>query len=134
MTPARRGLLGLLFLVAASCGGGTPEPGVQPGDLTLALFETGPTPGAILFTISGGPITAVTAVHPAQAQVSWYSPAAGTTRVIVTGTLTTGDLLLLHVPDVSAASSYGTPVMNQVADNATFALIATAPYTLVIHK
>ena len=134
MTRTRRSLLGLFFLLAASCGGGGGDgPGGQPGNLTVQFSETGPTPGAIYFTVSGGVIDGVTAVNPSSVQVTWFAPAPGTTRIVVTGALAVGDLLTLHVPDIAAAASY-LPLMNQVADNATFALLGNGPYSLSIHK
>ena len=56
----------------------------RAGELTVALFESGNNAGALLLTISGGTVESVTA--PGGQQVSFFTPAAGTTRVVVLGT------------------------------------------------
>jgi hypothetical protein len=120
--------IGLVLLALAACGG---ESGPTAGDLLVSYFQSGPEPGAILLTISGGAVDKVTAL--AGQQVSYASPTAGTTKAIVTGTFANGDLLRLHVPDVSLATSY-TVRVEQVADQVTFALLNPAEYTFTVHK
>lgn len=131
--PARLGSALLLSLLA-SCGGGNggPPPS-QAGDLIVTYFQGGPAVGAMLFTITGGPVQAVTARSGVQLQVSSASPAANTTRVIVTGTLSTGDILNVRVPDVTLSTSY-TVSVEQVADNLTYSLIELSGHTLTIHR
>jgi hypothetical protein len=126
--------LGSLALIAflASCGGNEGPPPSQAGDLVVTYFQGGPTAGAVLFTISGGAVQGVTARSGQSLQVSFASPVAGTTRVIVTGALSTGDILNVRVPDVSLSSGY-TIHVDQVADNLTFSLIDPAGHTLTIH-
>jgi len=130
--PTRLGSLALVALLAA-CGGNQGPPPSQAGDLIVSYFQGGPTAGALLLTISGGPVQSVTARSGQSLQVSFASPAAGTTRVIVTGALSTGDILNVRVPDVSLSSDY-TIHVDQVADNLTFSLIDPTTHTLTIHR
>ncbi len=123
-----RGGLALLVTLAAGCGDGGGPPS-RAGDLTVSYFQGGPSAGALLLTITGGEVENVTAAN--NEQVSFAIPSPGTTRVVVTGNLGTGMLLLIRVPDVSLASRY-VVVTDQVADKVTFALIDPVPHTLTI--
>jgi hypothetical protein len=129
--------LGSFALIAAlaGCGGkdGGGPPGPVAGDLVVTYFQGGPAAGALLFTITGGQVQDVTARVAQQVQVSFASPVPGTTRVVVTGPLSTGDLVTVRVPDVSLASGY-TVRVDQVADNVTFSLIDPSLHTLTIHR
>lgn len=121
-------LFASLSLAACGDNGGQPT---NRGDLLVTYYQGGPEPGAILLTITGGPVENVTAVGGQQ--VSFASSASGTTRVVVIGSFTTGDLLRLRVPDVSLSTSYAIRV-EQVADNLSYALIDTVPYTFTVHR
>ena len=121
-----------LALGVVACGGG--DGGGQnsgAGDLLVSYFQGGAEPGALLLTISGGPVSDVKATGGQQ--VSFSSPFAGTTKVVVLGTLTNGDLLKITVPDVSRATSY-TAHVDQAADKATFGLLEPGRYTLTVHR
>jgi hypothetical protein len=120
----------LTVLAGLGCGEASLPPS-NAGDLTIDYFQGGPVAGALLFTISGGPVEDITAEHGQQ--VSFASPAPGTTRVVVLGDIGTGILLRVRVPDVSLAASYSVR-MDQVADRVTFALINPDPHTLTIAR
>ena len=80
-------------------------------------------------------------IHPpATATVKGLTPAAGLTlyqralpdgsvRIILIGTIGSGDVLHVGIPDQSLATSYGITKL-AAADRVTFALIATAQFTL----
>jgi hypothetical protein len=124
---------GPLFAAAigllAACGKGA-EPS-RAGVLTVALVEATNDAGALLLTISGGTVESVSAAGGQQ--VSYSTPAAGTTRVVVLGTLQTGDLLRIQVPDTSRVADY-TARIDQVADKVTFALLDPSGYSLSVHR
>jgi hypothetical protein len=111
-------------LAGAACEGPTePRPGVL--DVVLTTPNTGD--GAMLFAIEG-PLDSVEA-----AGFSTFSSrlSASLERVIVTGTLTSGVVARIHVPDVNARGGYRTTVQ-QVADGSTFALRDTTGYRLAL--
>jgi hypothetical protein len=131
-----RGGLSLLAMLALGSAGACSgenggQPPVQAGDLLVSYYQGGPEVGAMLLTVTGGPVQNVTALSGQQ--VGFASPFAGTTKVVVTGTLSTGDILRLRVPDVSQSTSY-TVRVDQVADKVTFVLIDTTPYTFTVHR
>ncbi len=132
-------LASVAFLaILAACGGGVvspppPPPPPQSGDLTVSYVGSGAAIGAILFSISGGPVTSVSAAGGRPLQVSFAPLTTGTTKVVVAGTLTTGDILTVRIPDITLATSY-TVGVEQVADNVTFSLIDTSLHTLTIHR
>lgn len=125
----RRRLLAAAIGLLAACGNGS-QPS-RAGELTVGLFEAGNDAGAILLTISGGTVESVRAAGGQQ--VSYSTPAAGTTRVVVLGTLQTGDLLKIQVPDTSQVADY-TARIDQVADKVTFALLDPSAYSLSVHR
>jgi hypothetical protein len=86
------------------------------GFLNVALTTPNNDDGAVLFTVSGGPVDSVEA-----AGYSVYSAQidANTLRVIVTGALGSGSLARLHIPNNRQNSGYSATV-NQVAARATY--------------
>lgn len=119
----------LLSLSAVGCGDSSQTPS-GAGDLFVAYTGNGQA-AAILLTISGGPVESVSAVGTQQ--VSSTSPYANTTKVVILGEAGNGDLLKIHVPDVSAVTQYSV-VVDQVADNTSFALIDPTRHTFSVHK
>jgi hypothetical protein len=133
MTSARwLGSIGLIVLFA-SCGGDGGPPPSPAGDLIVTYFRGGPEAGAILLTIEGGAVQSVTARSGQALTVSYATPSAGITKVIVTGAIATGDILNLRVPDTTLSTSY-TVRVDQVADNVTFSLIDPLLHNLTIHR
>ncbi len=128
MTGRRFTFLTLLVLVGA-CGDSNQSPS-GAGDLLVAYSGTGEA-GAILLTISGGPVESVAATGGQQ--VSSTSPYANTTKVIVLGDLGNGDLLRMRVPDISQVTQY-TVRADQVADKTSFALLDPTRHTFSVHK
>lgn len=117
--------------VGLGCGGesgGTP-PRVR-GDLTLSYVVSASDIGAVLLTVSGGEVEAVAAI-PAGVTVSFATLSPGVTRVVVSGTLVSGDLLRVRVPDVNAMDAYVVRI-DQVAHAGTFALLdpTTSSFTI----
>jgi hypothetical protein len=118
------------FLV--SCGGGDgggtgpPVPGLL--EVTLATAPTGP--GAIMFTVSGGPIDAVTAAGYTTYQSTTTS---NSRKVLLTGDITAGTLIEIQVPDISKVNNYVGTVL-QVAARGTAAVpyqqLGIASYTI----
>ena len=131
----RAGLYGVaayaLISLAACSGENGGQPPLQAGDLLVSYYQGGPEAGALLLTITGGPVQNVTALGGQQ--VGFASPFAGTTKVVITGALATGDILRLRVPDVSQSTSYAVR-LEQVADKMSFALIDPTPYTFTVHR
>lgn len=118
-----------LVALAAGCGDSSQNPS-GAGDLLVSYSGTGEA-GAMLLTIGGGPVESVTAVGAQQ--VSSTSPYPNTTRVIVLGEPGNGDLLKIHVPDVSRVTQYNVRA-DQAADKTSFALIDPSKHTFSVHK
>lgn len=123
----RRRFLGAIAVVAMACSG---NDGAIPhsGTLTLDLAAAGTNDGAIVLTVSGGPVTAVHA--PDGFQVASNADATGT-HIMVTGTIGQGVVATIDVPDLSRATAYAVTV-DQVADRTTFALLDPAPYQITV--
>lgn len=117
-----------MLLLALACGG---EPqGPQAGDLLITYHPGNTDAGAMVLTISGGAVESVSALGGQQ--VSFASPFATTTRVVVIGDFSAGEMLRIRVPDVSLVTSYVVRV-EQVADKTTFALISASQHTFTVH-
>lgn len=104
--------------MAACANDNTP----RAGALAVSLVRGGANDGALLVTVSGGPVTGVTVGAGYQQVVN--ADAAGT-HIMVIGDLTTGAIATLTIPDRSQASRY-TVTLDQVADRTTFGLIDPA--------
>jgi hypothetical protein len=124
MRRRRLGWFAIGVLLCAACDNG----GAHSGTLAVNLVTAGANDGAIVLTISGGPVTAV---HPPGGfQVASHANATGT-HLMVTGAITAGTVALIDVPDLSRASAYAVTV-DQVADRTSFALLDPAPYRATV--
>jgi hypothetical protein len=129
----RRQLLPVLLLsLAIACGDGGPtEPaGPVPGVLKVALTTPNADDGALLFTISGGHVSAVDAGSTAY-QVYTAQPDTNTTRVLVTGDIGAGEVVRIHVADTRSSASYHATIA-QAASRTTFAQRPLSGYSLAV--
>jgi hypothetical protein len=111
-----------------SCGGSDSlgpapvVPAARAGWITLTWHTPNPDDGAALLTVSGGPIDSVAAAGSHEL----FSAPQGTNRmrVMVFGTLASGELMRVHVPDTLAKARY-TGKLEQVAARSSYALRAS---------
>ncbi|HMH57521.1 MAG TPA: hypothetical protein VK535_14780 [Gemmatimonadales bacterium] len=84
--------------------------------------------GAVLFTITGGPVESVEAVsgivHSAQID-------ANTLRVVITGNLSAGAIARVRIADLTQDSHYSAAV-NQVAARATYVQRDPGQYSITL--
>jgi hypothetical protein len=116
-------VLACLFGLAAltGCSNNT---GPTAGVLNLSLSSPHTDDGAVLLSITGGPIDSVEAVGYAV-----YTARIGLTlRLIVTGDIGPGPVARIHIPDGRQASRY-TAAIGQVAARETYAQRDPAPYS-----
>lgn len=116
-------LLGILACAEAPAA--APEPGVLVVDVVSSTVAE----GALLFTISGGPVDGV---ESGERTVTMRADESGT-HLLLTGALVPGTIVRISVPDVSAARAY-TVALEQVADGRTFALLDPASVSLRIGR
>ena len=119
------------LLLAAACGNGDGGGPSGAGDLFVTYQAQNADAGAMVLTISGGVVENVTAMGGQT--VSFSKPFPTTTRVVMIGPFTTGDLLRIRVPDVSQVTSYVVRA-DQVAHTETFALIDPGQHTFTVHR
>jgi hypothetical protein len=122
----KRRLLFALIGVLACSGDNANTP--HAGSLTLTLASGGPSDGALLLLVSGGPITGVTS--PAGYEIGSTTDARGT-HIMVVGNVTAGAVGTITIPDVSRASAYVVTV-EQVADRTSFGLLDPAAYRVTV--
>jgi hypothetical protein len=119
---AMAGLVGLALL--AGCSNNTES---TAGTLDVRLASPNTDDGAVLLTISGGPVDSVEA-----AGYTLYSAAAGaSTRFIATGNVGSGTIARIHVPDVRLASRYVASI-DQAAARLTYAQRDLAHYRVTL--
>lgn len=115
------------FLLLAACGE-KPPTGPVAGDLVVTLTTPGTADGAILLRLVGP-------VEQVQAERNFLVESAalpgGITRIVVVGTITSGPVARIRVPDLSLASQYF-GLVEQVADRGNFALLSTAGYSVKV--
>lgn len=117
--------------VGMACGddGGPMEP--VPGTLIVSLATPNSDDGAILFTISGGGISAPTAVASSDL---FFFRATGTSSlaVVVAGNIAS-QVLRFNVPDVGQASTYTASII-EVADRNNALRASLSGYVLSISR
>ena len=93
--------------------------------LSVTLSSPNGDDGAVLLTISGGPVDSVEAVG-----YTVYTARSGTetVRLIVTGNLGSGPIARIHIPDNRQAAQYSAEIV-QVAARKTYAQRDPASYT-----
>jgi hypothetical protein len=120
---ARRALM--LSVLLFSCSSGT---GPTSGILNASLSSLRGDDGAVLFTITGGPVESVEAVsgivHSAQID-------ANTLRVVITGNLSAGAIARVRIADLTQASRYSA-VVNQVAARSTYVQRDPGQYSITL--
>jgi hypothetical protein len=114
----------VLLGTALACSD-SPTPGVLRVNLTT---PNSGGDGAILLTVSGPGVLASAA--PGAGLRLFNQPLAATNHFAVTGTLTSGTILTIEVPDVGKASAY-TATIQQVA-TPTYQLRALTGYSLKV--
>ncbi|HEX3928219.1 MAG TPA: hypothetical protein VHW65_09475 [Gemmatimonadales bacterium] len=113
-------------LLLAACHGDVAGP--HAGSLAVTMSGSGAGDGALVFTVSGG---AVSAVHAAAGyQIAVQNDDAGT-HVILVGPIAAGVVATVDVPDLALAASYVATV-DQAADGASFVLRDPAAYRLAL--
>lgn len=129
MRTGRRGcVLALLCALTfvSSCGDGTSEPKVQPGQLALHLTTPHTNDAAVVIQIDAPqPLPTVSAVD---AQAFVFSRVVnGATRTVLVGSLASGELLRFAVPDVNQLAAYSVTVL-EVADTQNALRADLTPY------
>ena len=120
-------------IFATACGDGDqigppPPPPAEPGAACFAVTPgAAVADGALLLTVSGGPVDSVTAlggydVLQAQAEAA--------TRAIVYGAIVDGALLRVWVPNASLAAQYSVRV-DEGARRGTYEAVPGAAYSVV---
>ena len=106
----------VVAMAAASCSGGSTGP--SSGNLNVQLSSPTGAEGAVLFTVTGGPVETVQAVSGV-AYTAAIDP--NTTRVVVTTSLSSGTIARIRIADLSQAPLYEATV-NQIAVRPTYAV------------
>jgi hypothetical protein len=119
---------GVLFgLGLAGLGGCSSEaPGPASATLGLSLSSPAQNDGAVLFTITGGPVDSIESMG---FRVYSTSPGANTYRVIVAGQLASGPIARVHIPDERRSADYAAMV-EQVATRESYRQQDPAGYGL----
>ena len=125
MTIMRRLAAGLLsaFLLSG-CSNNT---GPVAGALNVSISSPRHDDGALLLTVSGGPVDSVESIG-----FRIYSiRAADSVKFIVTGSLGSGPVARIHIPDGREASRYSAKI-SQVAARASYASRDPETYSVTL--
>ena len=125
---AARVLIGVITLIGVAAVLTTCRDSVEPplpGWVDVRLTSPNGDDGGILFTVSGAQIDSVRSAFP---NTFTRQESASVVRVIVTGTLTSGVVAQVFVPDVHVLSPYATSLV-EIASR-TFEQRSPAGYTL----
>lgn len=111
------------LILLHGCSNGT---GPTGGALTMTLASPNDDDGAMLLTLSGGPIDSVETTG-----YKLYSASSrpGSLSLIVTGNLVSGPIARIHIPDTRQASRYIVSI-DQVAARAAYTQRDPASYSV----
>lgn len=125
-TLAVLGLLAAAGAGASACGESA-EPG-RAGWLTVSLDSPSGDDGAVMLRITGAPVDSIDAPG---LQLFSARLDSVTTRLVLTGTIGSGALARIRVPDVLAASRYAA-TLEQAAARGSYAQRDVAGYRVTI--
>ncbi len=124
-----RGVAVVLCALGLVAGCGTKQPvGPVAGELVVTLTSPGAADGAVLLRLVG-PVDEVKAERGYLVESAALSD--GITRIVVVGTITTGPVARISIPDMSQASQYF-GLVEQVADRGSYALLSVAGYSVSV--
>ncbi len=115
------------LVVAAGCGGNGPPPGPVGGEMTISLTAGHNRTGAILLQLNG-PVIDITGLNGYRVSSAPIG-LTGSTRVVVTGAIVSGDMLRVRIPDVALLPAY-TMFIEQAAARDDFSLLDPGGYGL----
>ncbi len=127
--PYLRALALGLIVMLASCGGpsGPPPPPSGPGFLRVLLETPRSDDGALLITLSGGPLDSL---RVSQATLL-TAPPGDDQQVIIAGDVRAGVVLRFWVPERADVANYRV-VLNQVATRRDYIQQSLTGYSLTI--
>ena len=132
VTYLRALVLGVVVTLA-SCGGeewppGPPPPPSGPGFLQVLLETPRSNDGALLITLSGGPLDSL---RVSQTTLLTAPPGVNDQQLIIAGDVRAGVVLRFWVPERTNVADYRA-VLNQVATRADFIQQSLTDYSLTI--
>jgi hypothetical protein len=116
----------LLGLGLLGLGGCSSEAGPASTTLGLSLSSPAQDDGAVLLTITGGPVDSIEATGY---RIYSTSPGLNTYRVIIAGQLASGPIARVHIPDERRSADYAAMV-EQVAARESYRQQDPAGYGL----
>ena len=120
------------IVMLASCGEelppGPPPPPSGPGFLRVLLQTPRSNDGALLITLSGGPLDSL---RVSQTTLLTAPPGVNDQQLIIAGDVRAGVVLLFWVPERTNVANYRA-VLNQVATRADFIQQSLTDYSLTI--
>ena len=122
-----------VVVTLASCGGeelppGPPPPPSGPGFLQVLLETPRTNDGALLITLSGGPLDSL---RVSQATLLMASPGVNDQQVIIAGDVRAGAVLRFWVPERANVANYRA-VLDQVATLRDYIQQSLTDYSLMI--
>jgi hypothetical protein len=120
----RRALLGMVLVGLGGCSAEAPGPATAT--LSLSLASPAQDDGAVLLTLSGGPVDSI---ETPEYRLYSIPVDANTYRVIIAGQLSSGLIARVHIPDERRSAEY-TALVEQVAARGTYRQQDPAGYRL----
>lgn len=119
----------LVMATGVACDDDATAPGAVAGTFVVTLTTPNTDDGAIMFTISGG---AISAPALSDATLHMYtSEGTNSLTVVIIGDIEAGDLLVFDVPDIAALDDYSADI-DEVADRANDLVSPLTGYSLLI--
>lgn len=124
MKTGRVAALGFLLVLMHGCSNNT---GPVAGALNVSISSSQRDDGALMISVYGGPVDSVESIG-----FPIYSiRSADSVKFIVTGSLGSGAVARIHIPDGRQASRYGARI-NQVAARVSYAPRDPSAYSITL--
>ncbi len=103
-----------------------------PGVVALRLSMPHGGPGALMISVSGGPVDSIFAVHR-DLDIAWLETGPNTYGVLVRGPLRDGLTIRLAVPDRAQAAGY-LATITQAVDGASYQRLNLTGYAIALAR
>jgi hypothetical protein len=131
-TLVARAFAALAIVACDSDPAGPDHPATGPGTVALRLTVPRAGPGALVISVSGGPVDSISTAR-GDLDIAWLESAPNTYGVLVRGPLRDGLTIRLSVPDRAQAAGY-LATITQAVDGESYERLNLTGYAIALAR